>query len=210
MRNLEEMRKKFEREYALAELENQIESSHPELTEAGIEIRMFEPIKKGDSRWCVFHKAKVLEEMTEKDACMLLSIFPSDSKFPVYHGQAREYNDEYYDMRLSRNPRQQYTMLEIRWMNNEIRMQVEFPITPDSSLLDWFKESHRRLEESEISAYGIQKNRYTYDQRNFFKILDWASGTSIHYQGGSRQQAMHSVMNSIVEHLKYQYQFSEE
>lgn len=210
MRDLEAMRKKFEIEYALAELENKLESEHPELAEAGIEVRMFDPVKKGDSNWCVFKKSSFSEEMTEKDACMLLSIFPSDEKFPVYHGQARQYDDEYYDMRLSRNPKQEHTMLEITWKHAGIRMQVEFPITNESSLLDWFKEDHRKLEESEISSYGIQKTRFNYDYRNYFKVLDWSSGKSIHYQGGSRQQTMHAVMNSIVEHLKYQYQFAEE
>ena len=83
-------------------------------------------------------------------------------------------------------------------------------ITNESSLLDWFKEDHRKLEDSEISSYGIQKTRFNYDYRNYFKVLDWSSGKSIHYQGGSRQQTMHAVMNSIVEHLKYQYQFAEE
>ena len=204
------MRKKFEIDYALAELENKIESEHPELAEAGIEVRMFDPVKKGDSNWCVFKKNYYHQVMTEKEVGMLLSIFPSDSMFPVWHGQVSEYEDEYFDMRLSRNPRQEHTMLEVRWMHDGIRMQVEFPITNESSLLDWFKEDHRKLEESEISSYGIQKTRSNYDYRNYFKVLDWSSGKSIHYQGGSRQQAMHAVMNSIVEHLKYQYQFIEE
>lgn len=210
MNDLAKLREEFEKKYKLAELENKFETAHPEMAESGLEIRILESTKQGEKYLHSYFSKQSSMKITEKDAAMLLSIFPADSKFPVYQGSKQKYQDEYYDMTLERNPRDTHTILEIRWMHEDVEMSVKFPIAEGSILLDWFKETTRQLDESEISAYGIQKNRYTYDMRNFFKVLDWANGQSIHYVGGKYQQTYHSVKNQIVEDLKYSYQFSED
>ena len=209
MNDLAKLREKFENEYKLAELENKFETAHPEMAESGLEIRILESTKQGEKYLHSYFSKQSSMKITEKDAAMLLSFFPADSKFPVYQGSKQKYQDEYYDMKLERCPRDMHTILEIRWMHEDVEMSVKFPITKESILLDWFKETTRQLDESEISAYGIQKTRYTYNQRNFFEVLDWASGQSIHYVGGHYQQTYHSVKNAIVEQLKYAYEFSD-
>ena len=209
MNDLAKLREKFEKEYKLAELENKFETAHPEMAESGLEIRILESVTQGGNLHSYFSKQSSMN-ITEKDAAMLLSIFPADSKFPVYQGSKQKYQDEYYDMSLERNPKDTHTILEIRWMHEDVEMSVKFPITEESILHDYFKETTRQLSESEISSYGIQKNRFTYNMRNFFKVLDWANGQSIHYVGGRYQQTYHSVKNQIVEDLKYSYQFSED
>ena len=210
MKDIEQMRKKQAEELRLAELTNKIETEHPEIAESGLSLSLYNFEWKGEvTTNAIFHDVYP-HKFCEKDAAMLLSIFPANEKFPVYHGNERKYEDEYYDMKLHRTPAQHNTVLEIHWQNDGIRFKVEFPITNDSILLAWFKESSRKLEESEISSYGIQKNRYTVNMRNYFAQLDWANGRVIHYVGAHWQQTDHAVMNGLAEQLKYQYQFSEE
>ena len=210
MTDIEKLRAEKLREIELAEMANKIETEHPEIAESGLSVRLWDFEFGGKVTTNASFSDVYPHKLCEEDAGMLLSIFPANEKFPVYHGNERQYEDEYYDMRLHRNPAQQSTTLEIHWQNDGIRFRVAFPITNESSLLEWFIGSRRQLEESEISSYGIQKNRYTFEQRNYFFQLDWAQGESIHYVGAIWQQAEHAVMNGIAEHLKYQYQFSEE
>ena len=210
MKDIEKLREEKLREIELAEMANKIETEHPEIAESGLSVRLWDFKFHGEVTTNVCFDTEYPHKFCEKDAAMLLSIFPANEKFPVYHGSERQYEDEYYDMRLQRTPAQTLTMLEIHWQHDGLRFRVEFPITNDSELRTWFKESYRKLEESEISAYGIQKNRYTVNMRNYFSQLDWAQGRVIHYTGSYWQQTDHAVMNSIAEHLKYQYQFSEE
>lgn len=210
MKNIEELRKKQAEELRLAEMTNKIETEHPEIAASGLGMSLYNFEWKGQVTTNAHFHEEYPHKCCEKDAAMLLSIFPANEKFPVYHGSKRQYEDEYYDMRLQRNPSNAWTMLSISWQNDGIRFSFEFPITNESTLLSWFKESSRKLEESEISTWGIQKNRYTVNMRNYFKQLDWANGRIIHYSGATWQQTDHAVMNAIAEHLKYQYQLSEE
>lgn len=210
MTDIEKLRANKLREIELAEMANKIETEHPEIAENGLSVRLWDFEWHGSVTTNAAFSDVYPHKFCEKDAAMLLSIFPANEKFPVYHGGKQQYDDEYYNMYLHRNPNQPFTMLEIHWQNDGIRFRVEFPITNESSLLEWFKERTRQLDEDEIRIYGIQKNRYTVNLRNYFRQLDWAQGKTIHYVGARWQQTEHAVMNSIAEHLKYQYQFSEE
>ncbi len=209
MVDIKKMREQQERELNIALMTNKLITEHPEIAERGLKLSLF------DSEWNGEHTTRgtVYEnyphKICEQDAGMLLSLFPADEKFPVYQGD-NKYSDEYYLMDLHRNPAQSDTHLHIEWKSNGIKFYIRFPILPNSELMSWFRIRERKLDECEISSYGIQKNRYTYNMRNNFQQLDWASGRSIHFVGATWQQTEHAVMNSIAECLKYNYQFKEE
>lgn len=210
MKDLEKLRKEQAEELRLAELTNKIETEHPELGEYGIELHTYiSRNKSGDETHGWFSKIEALHNMTLKDVGMLLSVMPSDEDFPIYRGSHSQYENAAYDMRLHRTPNTN-DRLEIRWKNNGIFLRVEVDVNMDCELSGWLKQDYRRLTESEISSYGIQKNRWNKDYREAFRVLNWNCGRIICYQGGYYQQASDGITYQIVEQLKYSYQFSEE
>lgn len=207
MIDIEAMRKEKMREIELAEMANEIMSEHPEIEASGLYVKLWDfNHTNGDVTTNVLVGENYPHRLDEKDAAMLLSLFPANRTFQVYRGTAAPCVSGYYDMRLHRNPSQPRTMLSIYWRHDDLHFHVEFPITSDSNLNKWFKDSTRKLEESEISAYGIQKNRYTYNMRNNFAQLDWAEGRVIHYAGDYWQQTDDALLILVARHLKSQYQ----
>ena len=207
MKDLEKMRKDFEREYRLAELSNKIMAAPPEIEAACLELNVSQ-WKEGDQVYAWFSNIYP-SKMTEKLAAMILYILPSDEKFKVYRAKDT-YEDAYYDAKLERKPNDSHTILKIYWMHEGIKFCVEFPITRETILGSYFKNSHRKLSDIEISSYGIQCTRWNKDYRDAFQILDWSQGKITYYQGGCIQQRSDAVLNQLVEDLKYSYQFSEE
>lgn len=207
MKDLQKMREDFEKEYKIAELENNIELQHPELQESGIEVNIF---SSSDNRMLAsFRKENSREHLSDKEIGMLLSLFPADQDIQI--GNREEKLSDTHCMETYAHPSNYdaHTYLRIKWICQNVEYWADMRITKNCEIADWFKESSRPLTEIEISTYGIQKNRYTKDFREYFPIIQWANGNVIAYSGGTYVQTTHAVIYGIVEQLKYLYDFSE-
>ena len=202
MKDLEELAAKHAKEYELAVTENTFEINNPFLKDLDIKTLF---IEHTDGIHCGLSKKKYAEYPSEAEAGEILSRLPMNGFGTSWRPSGTPATLAEYYMCIDRNPNDPATILTIHWKHNAITLHIKIAVERCPSIQEWFKPATRQLTESEISSYGIQKNRATYEWRNNFPYRTFAKGKVIHYYGGHDQLIDDDVIKEIINVLKLQY-----
>lgn len=202
MKDLEALAAKHAKEYELAVTENTFETNNPFLKDLDIETLF---IEHKDGIHCILSKKRYEEFISEVEAGEILSKLTMNGFVTSWRPSGTPSTLAEYYMCIDRNPKDPFTLLTIKWKHNAISISIKIPVEKCPSIQSYFKSATRKLTESEISSYGIQKNRSTYDKRNNFPYRTFARGKVIYYCGGHDQLIDDDVIKEIINVLKLQY-----
>lgn len=192
MKNIEELKKQQQEELVRAVMENDLEA---ELDCKELEVSTYSLERSSISKkeYRLGH-----ELLTYEQAGLVLTNLERTSDFVNYNGKLVS-----YEMQLHRYPTQSTTGLEITYCHNDhiISFKVGVKDNEDKWLGELFMNAQRELEESEISAFGIQKNNRNYNYRKFFPYKTWCKGEVKKYKGGRDSQMSLWVHEMVAERL---------
>lgn len=188
------MRDDFETKIAFAELENKY---NEELERDGLTMSIFGRNKRGylasiktvDRKPLNLEHLQLILEKFERTDDLLIG----EDNFPI----------PYY-IGVYRGPKDVKTIMSVRWISGEFEIWTEVPVDEDCpDIMQFFRQTTRKLTESEISSYGIQRNRWNYNYRNYFTFLTFTCGHVIAYPGGRHVQVDVGIITSIIETIKW-------
>lgn len=199
MKDIEQMRAKFEHEVKLAEIEN---SYNEQLEPLGYQIRIIgnsftQKGKLDTTVWCISDKG-----FTMKNVGVILRMFPQTEYIRIHVGDCN-YENIPYILETHRKPTDRGTYLSIEWIHQHLDMGLSIMIDEsDEDAMQFFCTDHRRLTESELSSFGIQKTRWNKSYRDAFSYLVFNCGKIVRFQGGYCKQVSKEHALSLVEFLK--------
>ena len=201
MKDIEELKKRQEKELQFAIRENQL----CEKVGDKVDIRVI-----GNS---IVHKGYLhVHCYNVKDIRMVglvMTAFPVTEKKVVK--TSKQEAELSYRIRCHGGPRTNGTEIEFAWISDDLDISVAYKLEEnDEDFMQFFKKTTRKLTDIELLSYNINKTRWNVTYREQFPFYTFSCGNIIRHEGGYHLQISEGHACSIVETIKYKYQFRED
>ena len=197
MNDIAKMRKEFDEQIRLAELENKYNErlephgislkivSAKSLTQKG---KIHATLRKvGDAWLCPFDG---------HDAQQALRLLPMTENLSVYNG--RSYEMLPYHMTTSRTPSQPRTILSVDYIHDDLNVGFELHIDErDPEMMQYFQRTQRELDSREIGLYYGAVSPRTKSNVQMLPFLTFNCGRVVRFQGGHHTQLSEGHLTSI-------------
>ena len=146
----------------------------------------------------------VCANLTIEQVGLVLSKLPVTEKINVHVGQSK-YLQMDYKLQTRRSYRDSFATLDIEYVFNDYVVDIKLPIEPNKQLSGFFADSHRNVEQSEITTYYIvsRPGRKAADVKVPVKVF--ANGEYVRFQGGYVTSMTEWACENIVEEIKGAY-----
>lgn len=212
MRDIEKMKAEFDQKIEWAKLENEHDArlldDRLEIVIVGRSLTQQGKLHAYFS--CIDPRVRPSDKLSYRQLGGMLCRYPVTEELRVYTG-AHRYDMMRYSLQTHRYPNEPWTTLKVEWISGILDLKAEVYLDgSDEGVNQFFQKRHRRLEDSELSSFGIQKTRFNKDKRESFPYLGFAAGTQTRFQGGYILCTSNAMVTSVTERLKYMYEFENE
>jgi hypothetical protein len=207
--DIEQIKEEYEDKIKCAEISN---SLAPMLTEEGIDLSVYAfNASEGKEINMVFRaEGSYSKSLTEKQVGFILSTFPQTDKIKVYYGLNDREEERNYALAGRKSWRESNTTLEIRYMSEGRRINIDFTLDSASEdILQFFNKNAHRNALQEVDALGKLSNSQRYHYENL-PYISFGIGHLVRFQGGYEKQKDESAINLIVDKFKYLHEFATE
>lgn len=184
MNDINKMRADFEEKIRLAEMENDFETRY------GIKVGVFN-MKDYDM---------VHFKCDNETAKRLLNELEADTEWAIDHEPNSE-NVSKYRLCSSRRYSDQYSKLEIEFINKGVKYWIDLAIDGNELLLPFFKRTWRNITVTELSTWHPMTSTGALDRNRQIPQMSFNSPQVIRYYGGDQllvdEEEIENIINTI-------------
>ena len=185
MNDINKMRAGFEEKIRLAEMENDFENRY------GIKVGVF---NMGD--YDMVHI-----ECDNETAKRLLNELEADKEWAIDHERDSKHMYKYRLCSIRRYS-DQYSKLEIEFINKDVKYWIDLPIDGNELLMPFFRRTRRTITETELSTWHPVNNQGTLDRDMQIPQMSFNSQNVKRYYGGDQLLVDGEEIERIINAIK--------
>ena len=199
MKDLMKMKAKFEREFEMAKIENEMEERF------NMHFRVMERLGTTDGlrviAHCVGAYGLSVDEITMAEAARMLCAFPSDEK-QVLNASATSKGDTfgYYHIRTHRGFNAHFTTLSVEWLHGGNSYEFSLQIDGNEKLEGFFRDGVRPMDSAERSTYKPTRRGHLVKSMDL--PIKKFNCNCITYSGGYQSATDTDVIDEIIRTIK--------
>lgn len=187
MKDIEKMRAEFEEKIRLAEMENEFETRY------GIKVGVFH-----SNGYDMVHI-----ECDNETAKRVLNEFEADTEWAIDHERDSKHMYKYRLCSIRRYS-DQYSKLEIEFINKGVKYWIDLAIDGNELLLPFFKGTRRKITETEFSTWHPMNEHGYYDPNMLIPQMSFNSQNVKRYYGGDQLLVDPNEIEMIISAIKNQ------